>query len=118
MSAKSLRASHSHLSHLIVMVLGLGDHHCIVMLLLRRMLQGVRSADNRWSERIIKDEPLEGFLGFFLSLTHSVASVTFGEPCSGDSAFAAVAAAESHTVVPLPGRNHCACECKSMYASR
>lgn len=54
----------------------------------------------------------------FFIITHSVAVAMSGEPCSDDFASVAVVVAALGIVVPRPGRNHCACECKSMCGSR
>lgn len=51
MTTESLR-SHSHLTHLLVMMLSLGlsDHHGVVMFVLRWVLKCVRSADDGRAE--------------------------------------------------------------------
>jgi len=52
-------------------------------------------------------------------LTHSAVLVKFDVPLSDDFAFVVVAVVQLHTVAALQlGRNHCACEYKSMCASQ
>ena len=56
-------------------------------------------------------------INFFL--THSAVLVKFDVPLSGDFAFVVAAVVQLHTVAALQlGRNHCACEYKSMCASQ
>ena len=53
-------------------------------------------------------------------LTHFAVLVKFDVPLSDDFAFVVVAVVQLHTVAAVLqlGRNHCACEYKSMYASQ